>query len=305
MLIQNLWLFSFFLAQLSLLLMFVAVFPCLSALRQTRQPKENIWRKHWRQKTLLGKNMRGQKHRQEKILQAKNIAGKKYQQKKIIFEALIVRTWLCADQVPCLTWKTVWYQMNKGYQNPYNLRCLKKPEFLVLAWPSPIKYWIVCLQKRLVSAKFWKHRRTKAGQFWLQWKYIKSAKMQQEPYCSKVFARLRQQLLMIISCHWPDHPHCFQGCNDTLLDPKGVQNSYNGHRELVQPWQTLHIANDFISCGYLNGWIFSWQDETSCWEISGGADIGQQTLLGWQHGNPELDKPAPLIIRLLFGLVSE
>ena len=59
----------FFLAQLLLLLMFVAVFPCLSALRQTRQqPKENIWRKHWRQKTLLGKNMRSQKHCQEKTL---------------------------------------------------------------------------------------------------------------------------------------------------------------------------------------------------------------------------------------------
>ena len=60
----------FLLPQMSLL--FVAVFPCLSALRQTRQPKENIWRKHWRQNNIARK-----KHRPQK-----NIARKKHCQQK-------------------------------------------------------------------------------------------------------------------------------------------------------------------------------------------------------------------------------
>ena len=35
----------------------------------------------------------------------------------------------------------------------------------------------------------------------------------------------------------------------------------------------------------------SWDDETSCWEISGGPDIGQQTLLGWQPESRQVATP--------------
>lgn len=61
----------FLLPQMSLL--FVAVFPCLSALRQTRQPKENIWRKHRPQKNIAGKkNIAAEKNcRRKKKLPAK------------------------------------------------------------------------------------------------------------------------------------------------------------------------------------------------------------------------------------------
>lgn len=67
----------FLLPQMSLL--FVAVFPCLSALRQTRQPKENIWRKHRPQKNIAGKkNIAAEKHcRQKNMARKKKLPAKK------------------------------------------------------------------------------------------------------------------------------------------------------------------------------------------------------------------------------------
>ena len=62
--------------------------------------------------TLTAKNIAGKKHEKPKTSPGKDITGQKHcwqkhQQKKGIFEAKIVRSWLCADQVPCLTWTTV------------------------------------------------------------------------------------------------------------------------------------------------------------------------------------------------------
>ena len=88
---QKCTLLSFLLSQLWLDLLFVAVFPRLAALRQTRPAKENIWCKHCQRENIANqksfpakKSLPARKHCQQKIIANKKSlpAKKNYCQQK-------------------------------------------------------------------------------------------------------------------------------------------------------------------------------------------------------------------------------
>ena len=135
-----------------------------------------------------------------------------------------------------------------------------------------IEYIVIAETRMLVSAEFGKQKPPNS-QFWRRWKYIKSAKLQQQLHCRKSFCLSR-----ISSCQsW------FSCGKKSLLMKRNIWR--------VQ-MMTMHY-NGVGGDGDDNMMVIMTiltriltKDATSCWEISGEADIGQQALLGWQHRQP-------------------
>ena len=136
-------LLPFLLSQLWLDLLFVAVFPRLAALRQTRPAKENIWCKHCQRENIAN---------QKSFPAKKSLPARKHCQQKIIAnkKSLPAKKTIANKNIAC----------KKHFQQE-NIASKKHCRQKIIA----SKYWIQRLKKWLVSAKSVEHGRTKVANF--------------------------------------------------------------------------------------------------------------------------------------------